>query len=310
MDRFQALGVFVEVADSGSFAAAARSLSMSPPAVTRAIAGLEDRLGTRLFVRTTRSVRLTESGTRFLTDARRLIADLAEAEAAAVGIHQAPRGDLRITAPALFGRLNIAPLIGDFLDEYPNVTCQALFLDRVVNMMDEGQDVAIRIGELPDSSLVATRIGAVRQTVFAAPDYLATHGTPLHPTDLTTHRIIHPLAVNSAPEWHFRDDSKPITIRFDAPLRMNTNDAVIDMALSGWGISRLLSYQIAAYVGDGRLVPLLEEFEPPALPVHILHVEGRMVSAKVRAFVDFAAARLRADEVLQYQDVLPLREKT
>jgi len=307
MDRFHAFQVFVRVADEGSFAAAARGLAMSPPSITRTISMLEDHMGTRLFIRTTRSLRLTESGTRFLVDARRLIADLEEAEAAAVGIHQAPRGDLRVTAPALFGRLYIAPLIGDFLDEYPQVTCQALFLDRVVNMMDEGQDIAVRIGELPDSSLVAVKVGSVRQTLFASPEYLAAHGTPQHPSDLSDrakHRIIHPLAVNSVPEWRFQGDGKQITIRFDAPLRMNTNDAVIDMALSGWGISRLLSYQIAPHIfaqnADGRLVPLLEDYEPPALPVHILHREGRMVSAKVRAFVDFAADRLRTDAALRY----------
>jgi DNA-binding transcriptional LysR family regulator len=298
MDRFQALTVFTEVADASSFAAAARRLSMSPPAVTRSIASLEDRLGTRLFVRTTRSVRLTESGQRFLQDARRIITDLAEAEDAATGIHQAPRGDLRVTAPSLFGRMYVAPLIGAFLDEFPNVTCQAMFADRVVNMMEEGQDVAVRIGELPDSSMVAVRVGSVRRMVFAAPSYLATHGMPDHPTRLDDHQIIQSLAVGAAPEWAFRDGDKALTVPLDPRLRMNTNDAVIDMALSGWGVSQLLSYQIAPYLQDGRLVPLLEAFEGPALPVHVLHQEGRRVSAKVRAFVDFVAKHLRQDAAL------------
>lgn len=298
MDRFHALQVFGKVATHGSFAGAARSLAMSPPAVTRAIAMLEDRLGTRLFVRTTRSVRLTESGERFLQDTRRILLDLEEAEAAAVGSHAAPRGELRVTAPVLFGATFVTPILGEFLDQYPLVTCQTLFVDRVVNLIDEGMDVAIRIGDLPDSSLTAIRAGTVRIVVFAAPDYIDKFGLPQHPKDLSDHRLIQSLAVGASPEWQFRENSKPLSVRVEPRLRMNTNDAVTELACQGWGISRLLSYQIAPHLADGRLQTVLSTFELPPVPVHVVHQEGRMVSAKVRAFVDFMVDRLRTDAAL------------
>ncbi|MBT5919900.1 MAG: LysR family transcriptional regulator, partial [Alphaproteobacteria bacterium] len=201
MDRFQALQIFVKVAELGGFAAASRDLGLSPPGVTRAIAGLEDRLGARLFVRTTRSVRLTETGMRFLGDAKRILTDLAEAEEAAVGSHAAPRGELRITAPVLFGRLYVTPILGDYLNQYAQVNAETMFVDRVVNLMDEGLDVAIRIGDLPDSSLSAIRVGVVRRVMFAAPEYLARYGIPQRPRDLTDHRLIHSLAIGAGGDW-------------------------------------------------------------------------------------------------------------
>lgn len=298
MDRFHSLQVFGEVARCGSFAGAARSLAMSPPAVTRAVAMLEDRLGTRLFVRTTRSVRLSESGERFLQDSQRILVDLEEAEAAAVGSHAAPRGELRVTAPALFGAMFVTPILGDFLNDYPLVSCQTLFVDRVVNLMDEGMDVAIRIGELPDSSLTAVRAGSVRRVLFASPDYIDQFGLPQHPNDLSDHKLIHSMAIGASREWDFIDTGKPLSIRYRPRLRMNTNDAVIELACQGWGISRLLSYQIAPHLADGRLQTILSAFEMPPLPIHIVHQEGRMVSAKVRAFVDTMVERLRGDAAL------------
>ena len=298
MDRFQALQVFVKVAEHGGFAAAARDMAMSPPAVTRAVCALEARLGTRLFIRTTRSVRLTPSGERLLQDGRRILIDLKEAEEAAVGSHRAPQGELRITAPVLFGRMFIAPILGDFLNQYQRVTAQTLFVDRVVSLMDEGQDVAIRIGHLPDSSLSAVQVGSVRRVTFAAPDYLERQGLPRHPDDLKNHRLVQSLAVNSSNQWAFTENGSPLSVKLDAPLRMNTNDAVIELVTRSWGISSLLSYQIAPYLVNGRLKTILSEFELPALPIHVVHQEGRMVSAKVRAFVDFKALRLRADPAL------------
>lgn len=295
MDRFHSLQVFGQVAANESFAGAARALTMSPPAVTRAIAALEERLGTRLFVRTTRSVRLTEAGERFLQDSQRILLDLEEAEAAAVGSHAAPRGELRVTAPVLFGRMFVTPILGDFLERYDGVSCQTLFVDRIVNLMDEGQDVAIRIGELPDSSLTAVRVGSVSRTLFASPDYIARYGLPQHPEDLSGHRLIHALATGAPPEWQFEENGKQFPIRIDPRLRMNTNDAVIELALRGWGISRLLSYQIVPHLRDGTLQSILRAFEAPPIPVHVVHQEGRMVSAKVRAFVDYMVERLRPD---------------
>lgn len=299
MDRFHALQVFVKVADSGGFAAAARTLAMSPPAVTRAIAMLEDRLGTRLFVRTTRSVRLTDSGHRFLEDSRQILQDLEEAEDAAVGSHVAPRGELRITAPALFGRMFVTPILGQFLDQHPMVNAQTLFLDRVVNLMDEGLDIAIRIGNLPDSSLTAVRAGTVRHVMFAAPSYLKANGSPNHPDDLADHQIIQSVTMNRVTDWSFVQGGKPVSVHVDPRVRMNTNDAVIELVRQGWGLSRLLSYQIAPFLNDGSLQEVLCAFEPPPLPIHVVHQEGRLVSAKVRAFVDFMVKRLRADPALR-----------
>lgn len=302
MDRFHAIQVFVKVAECGGFAAAARALNISPPAATRAVAMLEDRLGTRLFVRTTRSVRLTESGERFVQDSRRILLELEEAEEAAVGSHAAPRGELHITAPVLFGRMFVAPILGAFVDLYPQVSARTLFVDRVVNMMDEGLDAAIRIGDLPDSGLIAVRAGTVRRVLFASPDYLEKHGVPQHPGELasnkTGHRLIQSLAMGSSTEWPFQKNGAPFSVRVTPRLHFNTNDAVIELAVRGWGISRLLSYQVAPYLADGRLKTILSEFELPPLPIHVLHQEGRLVSARVRAFVDFMAARLRADPIL------------
>ena len=298
MDRFQSFQVFVRVAETASFAAAARGLGMSPPAVTRAVSALEERLGTRLLVRTTRSVRLTDSGTRFLEDCRRILGDLQEAENSAIGLHATPSGELRITAPVLFGRHFVTPILGDFLDRFPQVSATTLFIDRVVNLMDEGLDVAIRIGDLPDSALSAIRVGSVRRVVFAAPDYLKRYGTPRHPDDLADHRVVQSLALDTAPEWRFQVERKPYAVRLAPRVRMNTNDAVIALAEQGWGLSCLLSYQVAPHLMARRLQTVLTAFEPPPLPVHILHQEGRQVSAKVRAFVDFMVERLRADPVI------------
>jgi len=298
MDRFRTLEVFIKVAEFGGFAAAGRQLAMSPPAVTRAVAGLEDRMGTRLFVRTTRSVRLTESGARFLQDAKRILLELEEAEEAAIGSHAAPRGLLQVTAPVLFGRMFVTPILGEFLDRYPLVDARTLYVDRVVNLMEEGLDVAIRIGDLPDSSLTAVRVGTVRHVLFAAPDYIEKYGKPVTPDDLADHRLVQSLAMGPSPEWPFLVDGAPASVRVEARLRMNTNDAVIEQVLQGWGISRLLSYQIAPHIAERRLLYLLEDFEMPPLPIHVIHQEGRLVSARVRAFVDFMVERLRAEPAL------------
>lgn len=298
MDRFQELNVFVSVSEFGGFAAAARALSMSPPAVTRSVAALEERIGTRLFVRTTRSVRLTESGQRLLDDAKRILADLEEAEEAAVGSHAAPRGELHITAPVLFGRKYVTPILGDFLDAYPLVTARTLFVDRVVNLMDEGLDVAIRIGDLPDSSLTAIRAGSVRRVVFAAPAYLKAHGRPAHPADLERHRLIQSVSIGASGHMQFQTDGKPLSQRISPRLRMNTNDAVIELVRRGWGVSQLLSYQIADLVEAGELEVVLKDHELPPWPVHVVHQEGRLVSARVRAFVDYFVDRLRSDPAL------------
>lgn len=295
MDKFRAIQVFVKVADCQGFAAAARSLKMSPPAVTRAISMLEDQLGTRLFVRTTRTLRLTDSGRRFLEDGRRILLELQEAEDAAVGSHAEPRGELRITAPVLFGRMVVTPILGDFLNLFPQVSAYTIYVDRNVNLIDEGLDVAVRIGDLPDSSLFAVRCGTVRQVMFGAPDYIKHRGLPKRLGDLSNHTLIQSIAVATSHDWTFLENGKQRSVRIEPRIRMNTNDAAIEMALQGWGLSRLLSYQVAPHIAEGRLQTVLDELELPPLPVHVLHQEGRMVSARTRAFVDFMVERLRAD---------------
>lgn len=296
MDRLSAMGVLVKVAEAGGFAEAGRRLAMSPPAVTRAIAALEEAVGARLLTRTTRLVKLTEVGARYLEDCRRILADLADAEAAAGGSYARPTGLLTVTAPVLFGRIYVLPILADYLDLQPSVDGQALFLDRVVNIIDEGVDVAIRIGALADSGMAAIRCGTVRRVVCASPDYVAAHGAPKTPAELCDHRIV-AVSHAGASEWRFgRDRRQVATIR--PRLACNVNEAAISAAIDGWGVTRVLSYQVAQALRDGRLVALLEDYEPEPLPIHVVHVEGRGAAAKVRSFVDFAVERLRADALI------------
>jgi DNA-binding transcriptional LysR family regulator len=299
MDRLHTMEVFTAVADSGSFAEAARNLRLSPPAVTRAISALEDRLGTRLFRRTTRTVRLTEAGARFLADTRRILHDIEEAEEAAAGAHTVPRGVLHVTAPVLFGRMYVAPILRDFLDLCPAITADILFVDRVVNIVEEGLDVAIRIGELPDSSLTAIRIGFVRRVLFGTPSYFARHGLPQHPSELAAHRLVSAETGTPIIDWQFENGGADIAVRVKPIMFVNNLDTAIESALCGWAMARTLSYQVAPHVAEGRLQIALPNFEPRPLPIHVVHQEGRRASAKLRSFVDFIVDRLRADPAIK-----------
>jgi len=295
MDRFRELATFVAVAEEGAFNAAARRLHSSPSAVTRLINGLEARLDLRLFTRTTRRVALTEAGERLRVDATRILAELAEAEASAAGAHAAPRGDLRVTAPVLFGQRFVAPILRDYLEAHPAVTSSTLFVDRVVDMIDEGLDVAVRIGELADSTLTATRVGAVRRVVVAAPAYLDTAPALQTPADLAEHRVVIPIGLGAAPSWDFAATGARQQVRLHPRLRVNTVAPAIDAAFAGWGLTRVLSYQVTDALADGSLVEVLGDFEDRRLPIHLLHSEGRRAAAKIRTFVDLAAARLREE---------------
>jgi DNA-binding transcriptional LysR family regulator len=294
MSRFHAMQVFVKVAEASSFAEAARQLNMSPPAVTRAVAALEDRIGARLFTRTTRTVKLTEAGTRYFDDCRRILADVTEAEAAAAGSYAMPTGILTVTASALFGQDYIAPILTEYLDQNPEVNVRALFVDRITNLVEEGIDVGIRIGELPDSSFSAIRVGTVRRVVCGAPAYFATHGVPRHPSDLARHKIIVSTTSWASLDWRFGGEGKPV-VRIAPRLSFNSYGAVLKATTMGWGLSRPLSYQIGQALIDGELQTVLSEFEDAPLPVHVVHPEGRRAPAKVRAFVDLAVDRLRAN---------------
>jgi len=295
MDRFRELSTFVAVAEQGAFNAAARQLNSSPPAVTRLVNGLEARLGVRLFTRTTRQVALTEAGARLMADAARILAELEAAEASAAGAHAAPRGVLRITAPVLFGQRFIAPVLRDYLDAYPAVTAEALFVDRIGDLIGEGLDVALRIGELPDSSLTAIRVGAVRRVTVAAPAYLARHGAPQAPGDLARHRVIFPSSTGGALAWEYAAGGKPLTVRLEPALSVNTMQAAIDAAVAGFGVTRVLSYQVGDAIACGELAEVLEDSESREMPIHLVHSAGRRAAAKIRAFIDLAARRLRAE---------------
>ncbi|KQP61688.1 LysR family transcriptional regulator [Methylobacterium sp. Leaf399] len=294
MDRWQAMRVFVRVAECGGFSGAARQLHMSPPAVTRAVAALEDRIGTRLLARTTRSVKLTEAGGRYLEDCRRILADIEEAEAAASGSYATPSGTLTVTAPVQFGRLYVLPVITDYLARHPAVSARALFLDRVITMLDEGADVGVRIGHLADSGLAAIRVGSVRRILCASPDYLDRHGTPETARDLQHHALIGSASSGLGEDGRFGlGRGVPATAR--PRLVCNTIDSALAAALAGHGIAQLLSYQVAPAIADGRLRLVLDDPEAGPMPVHVVSVEGRRAPAKVRAFIDLAVTRLQAD---------------
>jgi DNA-binding transcriptional LysR family regulator len=294
MDQIHLMNVFVAVGEDESFAKAARRLDLSPAAVTRAIAGLEEQLGVKLLLRTTRNVRLTEAGRRYLDDVRNILASIAEANEMAAGVNSAPKGNLSVTASVLFGRFFVMPCIVGFLKEYPEVEVSAYFLDRVVNLVDEGMDVAIRIGHLPDSSLKALRVGQVRRVLVASPEYLAKNGVPQHPADLLRHSIIAASGISPRVEWKFGSVDDPTMVRMKPRLTVTSNDAAIDAAAAGVGICRLLSYQVANELNHGLLKIVLADYEEAPWPVHVLHRESKFGSSKVRNFIDVLAAHLRA----------------
>lgn len=293
MDKLHALAIFVAVAENQSLVRAAERLELSAPAVTRALAALEKSLGCRLLERTTRRVRLTEQGARYFEDCRRILSDLREAEEWLSGDQAAPRGVLALTAPVMFGQLFVMPVVRDYLDAYPAMQARAALLDRVVNLLEEGHDVALRIGELPDSGLIALKVGEVRRVVCASPEYLERQGVPQNPADLTEHRLVRSESA-SGRSWRFEGFSLRT-----AALTVNTNQAALDAAVAGWGMARLLSYQVAAPLAEGKLRLVLRDYEPPAWPIHVLHHPGPRLAPKVRLFVDLLAARLRQHPALR-----------
>jgi DNA-binding transcriptional LysR family regulator len=293
MDRLRTMAVFVGVAEEAGFAPAARRLNMSPPSVTRAVSELEARLGCRLLHRTTRSVRLTEAGERYLADCRRILSEIEEADRHAAGVHAAPSGMVSVTASVMFGRVVLAPILLDLLDRYPDISVTTLFVDRVVHLMDEGIDVAVRIAELPDSSLTAVRVGSVRRVLCASPGYLAAQGRPRIPSELVDHVITNFVNMTPGGEWDLEKDGKPYSYRPSSRLLLNTADAAIAAAVAGRGITRVLSYMIAPYLESGVLEIVLEDYEPRPVPIHVLHKEPGQTSARVRAVVDHVVQHLQ-----------------
>ena len=294
MDRLHEIEVFIAVADAGSFAKAGKRLRLSPPAVTRAISALEDRLGARVFNRTTRSLTITEVGERFLHSARRVLSDLDTAEKEAVGEAAAPAGHLTVTTSVTFGRSALAPVVGDFLSQHPRVTASVLLVDRVVNLVEEGIDVAVRIGRLTDSNLVAKRIGSVHRLLVASPDYLAKRGAPTSPADLKLHPVIAFTGLIQNREWRFLEGQRTGSVSLHPTFEINDAAAAIRAAEMGHGITTALSYMVCDQIRAGKLAPVLDTFTLPPQPVHLVYPHARLVAPKVRAFIDFVAPRLQA----------------
>jgi DNA-binding transcriptional LysR family regulator len=286
MDRIDAMQAFVAVADFGGFAPAARKLGLSPSAVTRLIAALEDRLGARLLQRTTRSVALTDVGARYLERVKRILGDVEEAEAAAEGERTRPSGRLVVSAPIGFGRLHVSPVMTAYLKRYPEVAGELRLSDRMINLVEDGVDLAVRISHLPDSSLVARHVGEMRRIVVASPTYLKLHGEPKTPDAIASHETIQFGAVTAAPDWRFVEDGHEVRVAFTPRFATNSADAAIQYAEQDGGLTRVMAYQAAEAIKGGRLRIVLAKFEQPALPIHIVYPTSRLLSAKVRTFVD------------------------
>lgn len=291
MDRLESMSVFAAVATAGSFSGAARALRMPLPTVSRKVAELEAHLGAPLLLRSTRRLALTEPGALYLQDCRRLLQELADAEQRARGEHNLPRGELVLSAPLAFGRLHLLPVVGEFLKRHGEVSARLLLTDQSLDLPADHVEAALRIGELPDSRLVAIRIGGVRQVVCASPGYLSARGRPASPAQLARHDCISFERLGDPGDWAFGDQAR---VRLRPRITVNTAEAAIDAALAGLGFTRVLSYQVDAALKSGRLEAVLQRFEPPPLPVHLVHASESRPSAKLRAFIAFAPARLRS----------------
>jgi len=308
MDRLQSMEIVVAVGETGGFARAAAELHLSPPVVTRAVAALEERLGVRLFNRTTRSVAPTEAGLRFLEKARSLLQQVEEAEREAAGEMALPTGQLTVSASVAFGRYAVASVMAAYLRANPRVSASLLMVDRQVNLIEEGVDVAVRIGELPDSSLVARAVGQVRRLLVASPAYLARRGQPATPADLRLHEVIGFTGLMPNREWRHVQDGRAATLRLAPRLELNDAAAAIAAAEAGEGITVTICYMVAEAIRVGRLVPVLAPFAPPPVPVHLVTPQARLVAPKVRAFLDLAAPRLRerlATDLAVHLDSVP-----
>jgi DNA-binding transcriptional LysR family regulator len=295
MDRINAMQAFVTVADLKGFAPAARKLKLSPSAVTRLIAALEQRLGARLLQRTTRSVTLTDAGARYLERIRRILADVEEAETAAEGERTRPSGRLVISAPVGFGRLHVSPVMTAYLKRYSEVSGELRLEDRIINLVEDGIDLAVRIGHLADSSLVARQVGEMRRIMVASPAYLKAHGEPNTPGALVSHQTIQFGATSGSAEWRFVESGREIRVNYAPRLLTNSADAAIQYAEAGGGLTRVLAYQTADAIKRGGLKIVLQKFEQPPLPIHIVYPTSRLLSAKVRAFIDLVVERSEWD---------------
>jgi DNA-binding transcriptional LysR family regulator len=293
MDKFLAMNTFVRIVEKGSLTAAAASLDTSPPSVVRTLAALERDLGVRLLNRTTRRLHLTDDGAQYLDRCRTILSAMQDAEAALTSRRSDPHGRLAVTASVLFGRRYIAPIVSDFLRRYPHVSADLMFVDRIVNLVEEGMDVAVRIGHLADSSLIAVPVGKVRRSICASPEYLKRRGTPRTPADVRAHSCVRHTGFALRGDWNFRVGRRTVTVPINATVSCNDIDSSLEACLSGLGLGMFLSYQTAPYREAKKLKYVLEEFETAPLPVQVVYPQTRLVSSKVRAFVDESVSKLR-----------------
>jgi DNA-binding transcriptional LysR family regulator len=293
MDRFESMLVLVAAVEAGSFSAASRKLGMPLATVSRKVSELERHLKSRLLNRTSRRLTLTDAGREYHTACRRILDEVRDAEQGARGEYSAPRGELKITAPIVFGRLHVLPIVIDFLRAFPDVVARLILVDRVTNLFEEHIDAAVRIGELPDSSLIASRIGAVRLSVCASPAYLAERGTPKQPQDLRRHDCIAFEGMSGKSDWSFESRGAGLVVEIHPRLSVTTAEAAVDAAIAGIGFARVFSYQMAQAERDGALVRVLRGFEPTAAPISLVYPAQPLLPLKLRAFLDFTLPRLK-----------------
>ncbi len=293
MDRLGAMKIVLAAVDAGSLSAAGRQLGVPLATISRKLSELEAHLGTQILVRSSRRLTLTETGRAYVDACRRILEDVAEAERAAAGEYAAPRGELSIAAPIVLGRLHVLPVISAFIDRYADIKVRLMQSDRLVDFAEERIDAAIRIGALPDSSMIAAKIGETRQVICASPAYFRLHGQPASPAELSHHDCISFDRLNDADHWFFGKGKTRMSVPVRSRLVVNTAEAAIDAAIAGAGVTRVLSYQVARYLKDGTLVRCLAAFEPDPLPVNILYPGNLRLPVKLRAFLDFAAPRLK-----------------
>lgn len=294
MDRLEAMALLVCSAEEGSFSAAGRKLGVPLPTISRKVADLEAHLKTHLLVRSGRKLALTEAGAAYVEACRRILEEIGEAESRAADEYSVPRGELTVTAPMVFGRLHILPVVNQFLASFAEITVRMTLTDRNMNLVDEHIDLAVRIGELPDSRQIATRVGSVRRIVCGSPAYFAIHGVPRTPEELLRHLCITFSAIHSGVSWLFTTQGRARkAIRPICRLYINSGEAAVDAAVAGVGITNVISYQAARAVKEGKLMVILSEYEPAPLPVHLLHSRRGRVPFKMRRFLEFAAPRIR-----------------
>lgn len=294
MDRFDAMSVLLAVIDEGSLSAGARRLRAPLTTVSRKVADLEQHLGTRLLVRTSRRIELTDAGRDYVAASRRILEQVEEAERAAAGEYSEPRGELSLTAPVVFGRRHVLPITTGFLAEYAKIDLRLFLIDRHVNLLEEHIDVGVRLGHLEDSNLMATRVGEVRRIICASPAYLARKGSPAIPQDLQGHDGITFRGFSTSPEWRYRGDTDTLSVEPRTRLAVNSTEAAVDAAVAGLGVARVLSYQIVDELRSGALVPLLEAFAPEPIPVQLIYAAQGQLPVKVRSFIDWVVPRLRS----------------